>query len=63
VYVGRLEVVTPATEREVASAMAAHDLSKLRKYQRFLEPITNVVCAKHTEAMQLAQICPAKVIA
>jgi hypothetical protein len=43
VYVGRLEIVTPATEREVASAMAAHDPLKLAKYQRFLEPITNVV--------------------
>jgi hypothetical protein len=58
VYVGRLEVVTPATEREVASALAAHDALKLGKYQRFLEPITNVVCANHAEAIQLAHICP-----
>jgi hypothetical protein len=51
VYVGRLEVVTPATERKVASAIAAQDRARLEKHQRFLEPIARV-CARDTEKMQ-----------
>jgi hypothetical protein len=39
VFVGRLELVTPATEDAVANAFAARDRAKLAKYARFLEPI------------------------
>lgn len=39
VFVGRLEIVTPATARAVRTAMAAHDEITLTKYGRFLEPI------------------------
>jgi hypothetical protein len=39
VFVGRLEIVTPATERAVETAMAARDDATLSKYRRFLEPI------------------------
>jgi hypothetical protein len=39
VFVGRLELVTPATQRAVERAFATHDNSTLRKYDRFLEPI------------------------
>jgi hypothetical protein len=39
VFVGRLEIVTPATENAVQRALAAHDSAALKIYGRFLEPI------------------------
>lgn len=45
VFVGRLELVTPATERAVEQAFAAHDQPALDQYRRFLEPILNAMMA------------------
>jgi hypothetical protein len=45
VFVGRLELVTPATERAVEQAFAAHDQPALDKYRRFLEPILHAMIA------------------
>ncbi len=39
VFVGRLELVTPATASAVENAFAEHDRATLAKYARFLEPI------------------------
>ena len=39
VFVGRLEIVTPATAMAVKAALARHDDATLDKYGRFLEPI------------------------
>jgi hypothetical protein len=39
VFVGRLELVTPATEQAVRQILAAQDIVGLEKYSRFLEPI------------------------
>jgi hypothetical protein len=39
VFVGRLELVTPATTQAVEKILAAHDLEALQKYDRFLQPI------------------------
>jgi hypothetical protein len=39
VFVGRLELVTPATEEAVKAAVKSHDEETLNKYRRFLEPI------------------------
>jgi hypothetical protein len=39
VFVGRLELVTPATTQAVEKVLAAHDITALQKYNRFLEPI------------------------
>ena len=39
VFVGRLEIVTPATVQAVETAVASHDDSTLKKYNRFVEPI------------------------
>ena len=47
VFVGRLELVTPATEQAVQTAFESHDELTLRKYGRFLQPIL-------TEMMQKA---------
>jgi len=39
VFVGRLELVTPATAKAVKIALASDDEVMLNKYRRFLEPI------------------------
>ena len=39
VFVGRLELITPATQHAVESAFATGDRATLAKYSRFLEPI------------------------
>jgi hypothetical protein len=39
VFVGRLELVTPATAKAVQAALKSHDEGMLNKYRRFLEPI------------------------
>jgi hypothetical protein len=46
VFVGRLELVTPTTERAVEQAFAAHDEQTLDKYRRFLQPIVLSMLAK-----------------
>jgi hypothetical protein len=43
VCVGRLELISPATQRTVAEALAANDNATLEKYGRFLEPILNTL--------------------
>jgi hypothetical protein len=50
VFVGRLEIVTPATTRAVTEAMATDDELTLNKYGRFLEPI--LAMAKGEQAGQ-----------
>ena len=55
VFVGRVELVTPETQHEVATAWAAHDQATLNKYSRFLEPILNIIHEnKPAKAKQLA---------
>jgi len=39
VFVGRVELITPATQRVVMDALSADDKATLDKYSRFLEPI------------------------
>lgn len=43
VFVGRMEIVTPEIESEVAEAMRTGNQTVLRKYGRFLEPISQMV--------------------
>jgi hypothetical protein len=45
VFVGRLEIVTPATVRAVQTAVASNDEATLQKYGRFLEPILEMAKA------------------
>jgi len=49
VFVGRLELVTPATERAVESAFASNDQLTLAKYNRFLEPILSTMIEKSAD--------------
>ena len=43
VFVGRMELVTPEIESEVAQAIRVNDRATLQKYGRFLEPISQLI--------------------
>jgi hypothetical protein len=42
-FVGRFEIVTPATQQSIEAALASHDRATLKKYGRFLNPIFNII--------------------
>lgn len=52
VFVGRLELVSPATEKAVETAFATHDAAALKAYGRFLEPILATMIKKETNPAQ-----------
>jgi len=45
VFVGRLEIVTPATTHDVEAALSSGDTAALRRYARFLRPLIQRVVA------------------
>jgi hypothetical protein len=45
VFVGRMEVITPATRAAVEGALVAGDAPRLRPYGRFLLPISERILA------------------
>jgi hypothetical protein len=49
VFVGRIELVTPATANAVEAALLSADHETLQKYSRFLEPIVEIIAAKQPE--------------
>ena len=54
VFVGRLELVTPATTQAVEKILATHDAAALQKYNRFLDPILEQMkAASPTKAQQI----------
>jgi hypothetical protein len=55
VFVGRLELITPATQRAVEQALAAHDQSTLTRYGRFLVPILENMIASERNSAKKAQ--------
>jgi hypothetical protein len=55
VFVGRLEIVTPATARAVETAVASNDELTLNKYGRFLEPILRTVREEHSASTRQGQ--------
>jgi hypothetical protein len=55
VFVGRLELITPATQRAVEQALAAHDQSTLTCYGRFLVPILENMIASERNSAKKAQ--------
>jgi hypothetical protein len=46
VFVGRIELVTPATEESIEAALATHDRAILSKYGRFFFPIFQIISQK-----------------
>jgi hypothetical protein len=55
-FVGRLELVTPATEKAVERALATHDGATLAKYGRFLEPILQSMIKKESNPAKMHQM-------
>jgi hypothetical protein len=49
VFVGRVELVTPTTQRAVESAFASRDRATLGKYNRFVEPILSTMVQSSTD--------------
>ncbi len=49
VFVGRIELVTPATEQSIETALADHDLTAIRKYGRFLSPILDIIAKRQPD--------------
>jgi hypothetical protein len=56
VFVGRLELMTPATEKEVAAAFASHDTAAWKAYGRFLEPILAAMIEKESDPTQARRL-------
>jgi hypothetical protein len=56
VFVGRLELITPATERAVEQAFATHDHVTLSRYNRFLVPILESMIASENNAVKKAKL-------
>jgi hypothetical protein len=49
VFVGRLELITPATQQAVESAFTTGDTKTLAKYSRFLDPILVLMLQQSTD--------------
>jgi hypothetical protein len=64
VFVGRLELISPATQKAVAAALAANDNATLQKYGRFLAPILETIRGKSVpleKSVQKSAIAPCSV--
>ena len=49
VFVGRVEVLSPAVEQDIVTALATGDVPVLEKYGRFLKPYFGLITAKRGE--------------
>jgi hypothetical protein len=56
VFVGRMEIVTPATENAVQTAFATGDRATLSKYGRFLAPILQVMIARSNNGARTREL-------
>jgi hypothetical protein len=56
VFVGRMEMVTPATQKAVETALAANDSATLKAYGRFLEPILATMIKRETNRAQARRL-------
>ena len=56
VFVGRMEVITAATEATVQHALTTNDAATLARYARFLGPITDRLLAKTPNASEQARV-------
>jgi hypothetical protein len=56
VFVGRIELITPATENAVESALLSGDHETLGKYGRFLEPIVDAMITRHADPTRVDRL-------
>jgi hypothetical protein len=59
VFVGRLEIVSPATEKAVERALDTHDGATLKMFGRFLEPILESMIQKESNPAKIQQFSQA----
>ena len=55
VFVGRLEIVTPATEKGVQRTFVTHDSATLKMFGRFLEPLLETMIQKESNPARVQQ--------
>ena len=55
VFVGRLEIVTPATEKAVQRALVTHDSATLKMFGRFLAPILETMIQRESNSARVQQ--------
>jgi hypothetical protein len=56
VFVGRMEIVTPATEKAIETAFESNDHGTLAKYGRFLAPILQTMVERTTDPARLERL-------
>jgi len=56
VFVGRMELVTPATENAVEAALLSGDHETLGKYGRFVDPIFDTMVTRHADPTQAERL-------
>jgi hypothetical protein len=56
VFVGRMELVTPATQKVIELALASHDDATLAKYGRFLAPILETIIHKEPDPARISEL-------
>lgn len=56
VFVGRMELVTPATRKTIETALDSHDRTALAKYGRFLAPIMETILRNESDPARIARL-------
>jgi hypothetical protein len=56
VFVGRLELLTPATQNAIETAVAGHDKAALSKYGRFVAPMIETILRKNQNSVHSAEL-------
>ena len=56
VFVGRLELITPATKAAVEQALENHDTTRLASYGRFLEPIAETLIGESEDPSRTLEL-------
>jgi len=56
VFVGRMELVTPATQRAIETALVSHDSATLATYGRFLAPMVETMIRKEPNPARIAEL-------
>jgi hypothetical protein len=59
VFVGRMELMTPATQRAIEAAVASRDQTMLAKYGRFLAPMIETILRKGASPAESEQLSAA----
>jgi len=56
VFVGRMELLTPATQNAIETAAATHDNAILSKYGRFVAPMIEMILRRNPSSIHSAEL-------